>query len=70
MAPTVGLLGGLLNLIKKLYRWFWKDLMKRDEPFTHTMRQSAKEHPKLWIGIPIGIGVAYYLLVCHLWGLW
>jgi hypothetical protein len=53
----------------KWYRWFWHDVCKRPEPFTYTMRRSAKEHPLWWILPPIGVGLAWWLLVTHLWGI-
>jgi len=55
--------------MKGLYYWFWHDLCKRPEPFTHTMRRHAKKHPLWWILTPLGIGAAWYLLVTHLWGI-
>lgn len=58
------------KLIGRLYYWFWHDVCRLPEPFSHTMRRSAKKHPALWIGIPTGVFVAWYLLVCHLWGIW
>lgn len=58
------------RLIKRWYYWLWHDVCGRPEPFTHTMRRSAKSHPLPWILIPLGIGGAWYLLVCHLWGIW
>jgi len=56
-------------MIGKVYYWFWHDVCHRPEPFTYTMRRSAKEHPGYWIGIPAGIGLAWWLLVTHLWGI-
>jgi hypothetical protein len=56
--------------IVKAYYWFWHDVCKRPEPFTYTMRRSAKEHPLWWILTPIGVVVSWYLLVTHLWGLY
>lgn len=53
-----------------IYTWFWKDVCKRPEPFTHTMRRSAKANPLAWILIPIAIGGGFYALVGHLWGLY
>jgi len=55
--------------IGKAYYWFWHDVCHRPEPFTYTMRRSAKQHPGWWIGIPAGIGLAWWLLVTHLWGI-
>lgn len=66
------LAGGLPSFtwtqVGKAYYWFWHDVCKRPEPFTHTMRRSTKEHPLWWILTPIMVGSGYYLLVCHLAG--
>lgn len=55
--------------IQDAYYWFWHDLCKRPEPFTYTMRRSSVNHPLPWILIPVGIGLAWWLLVTHLWGI-
>ena len=60
----------MVKWIGKIYYWFWHDICKRPEPFTYTMRRSAKEHPVWWIGIPTGIGIIWWLLATHLWGIW
>jgi len=57
------------SLVAKVYYWFWHDICRRPEPFTWTLRRSAKAHPLPWIFIPLGIGIAWWLLVTHLWGL-
>ena len=58
------------NCILKVYFWLWHDVCDRPEPFTDTMKRSAKNNPLPWILIPMGIGGAWYLLVCHLAGWW
>jgi len=52
----------------KLYYWFWHDVCKRPEPFTHSMRRSFKANPLPWIITPIGLGTAWWLLMAHLGG--
>jgi hypothetical protein len=56
-------------MIEKIYRFIWQTIFGLDHPFTWYMRKSAKEHPLLWIVTPLGIGVAWWLLVVHLWGI-
>lgn len=51
------------------YYWFYHTLCGLPHPFTWYMRRSAREHPFLWVGIPTGIGLAWWFLVVHLWGL-
>ncbi|MBA7565123.1 hypothetical protein ES708_06798 [subsurface metagenome] len=57
-------------MIKRFYYWLWHDLCKCSAPFTIIMRQSAKAHPLPWILIPLVFLNAFWLLICHLWGLW
>ena len=35
-------------MIAKIYKWFWKDVLMRREPFTYQFRRMAKAHPILW----------------------
>lgn len=55
--------------IYKAYYWLWHDLLKRPEPFTYSMRRNAKANPWPWVLIPAGLGLAWYALVTHLWGI-
>jgi hypothetical protein len=58
-----------MNWLIKAYYWLWHDIFGLEHPFTWYMRKSAKEHPLWWIVTPLGIGVAWWLLVVHLWGI-
>lgn len=56
-------------IVNVFYYFIWHDLFNRPEPFTETMRRSAKAHPLPWVLIPLLTGAAWWALVTHLWGL-
>jgi len=60
----------MLEKINELYYWFWHDLMKRNEPYTWTIRRWVKAHKKLTIGASIGGFLTWWLLMAHILELW
>jgi len=62
-----------MNLIKKFYYYFWHDLMKRNEPYTATLRRWVRAHPKLTrliVGGSIAGFVSWLAFVLHIFELW
>ena len=59
--------------IKDIYFWFWHDIMKREEPYTDTIRRWVKAHPiwfRLIVSGSIGGFVAWLTFILHLLELW
>lgn len=62
------MLGRIKDKIKARYYWFWHDYMGRSESYTASVRKDIKRRPWLWIGVPAGVAIAYYLFIWHLGG--
>ena len=56
------------KLVHKIYYWFWHDIMRRREPYTHQLRRMAKAHPWLFLGAGIGNAAFWTWLLLHLGG--
>jgi len=57
-----------MNIIKRLYFWFWHDVMARREPYTSSLRRMAARHPVLFIAAGIGNAGFWTWLLLHLGG--
>lgn len=62
-----------MSIIKRVYYWFWHNVRKRDEPYTHTVRRWVKAHPRatrLIVGGSIAGFVSWLVFILHIFELW
>ncbi len=46
-------------MLGKFYRWFYHDLMQRDEPYTRQAARIAEAHPTFFYGV-----IGTFVLMC------
>jgi hypothetical protein len=62
-----------MNWISRAYYWFWHDLCHAKQPFTYSLRQSARDFPLYWLLTPplliVALAITFFFTTAYAWHL-
>lgn len=62
-----------MNWFSRAYFWLWHNLCHAKQPFTYTLRQSARDFPLYWILTPplliVALAVTFFFTTAYAWHL-